>query len=490
MIDAGELAQALEGLARPVEVREDGQRLASLANFQHEVREHGKRVILHLWSDERSLARNVVRIAHRETGRLLLEVECFGRAKPGRLEFSSAEAARSEAQLTREKFREEFLELLREQFPDEEIETIANAADLGHSLSGRYVRALVRAGSDHWAVLAAGKQESAATIDAVMTFGLLWAEHARTLVMNGRIAGLRLFVPAGSSQWIAHRAGAIDPRYKIEVYELHREVGRARRVHAEGSGNLLTRLVPWRESERLLEAAEQEIRPIREMAPEAIATTPVAGTRDVAVRFRGAEFARWHEGAIYWGAGDSRQLLTPKTRPKFDELLHELKEIRHSETKNTSNPLYRMQAERWLEIVVAGDVRRIDPQLDEQFVYSQVPAFSAGDRSVIDLLCVTRAGRLVILELKADEDIHLVMQAADYWLRVRRHQMQGDLREYGYFPGVELRDEPPLVYLVAPAIRFHPATSVLLRYLSPEIQMVRVGLAESWRRELKIVLRQ
>jgi hypothetical protein len=65
-----------------------------------------------------------------------------------------------------------------------------------------------------------------------------------------------------------------------------------------------------------------------------------------------------------------------------------------------------------------------------------------------------------------------------------------DFDRYGYFPGIELQAAPPLVYLVAPALRFHPSTDVLLRYLSPELESTRVGLAESWRRGLRVVMRQ
>jgi hypothetical protein len=67
---------------------------------------------------------------------------------------------------------------------------------------------------------------------------------------------------------------------------------------------------------------------------------------------------------------------------------------------------------------------------------------------------------------------------------------QGDLPRYGYFPGIELQAAPPLVYLVAPALRFHPATDRLLRMLTPQLDIVRVGLAEHWRRGLSVVLRQ
>jgi hypothetical protein len=48
--------------------------------------------------------------------------------------------------------------------------------------------------------------------------------------------------------------------------------------------------------------------------------------------------------------------------------------------------------------------------------------------------------------------------------------------------GIKLQPAPPLVYLVAPELRFHPTTDVLLRRLCPEMEVIRVGLAESWRR--------
>src|SRR5207302_8500153 len=66
----------------------------------------------------------------------------------------------------------------------------------------------------------------------------------------------------------------------------------------------------------------------------------------------------------------------------------------------------------------------------------------------------------------------------------------GEIARYGYFPGVALQQAPPLVYLVAPALRFHPATDDLLNCLSTEMEIVRVGLAEGWRRGLRVVMRQ
>lgn|GEM_PF-6790577 len=60
----------------------------------------------------------------------------------------------------------------------------------------------------------------------------------------------------------------------------------------------------------------------------------------------------------------------------------------------------------------------------------------------------------------------------------------------GYFPGIELQAAPPIVYLVAPALRLNPATDRLWRMLTPQLEIVRVGPAENWWRGLRVVLRQ
>lgn len=67
---------------------------------------------------------------------------------------------------------------------------------------------------------------------------------------------------------------------------------------------------------------------------------------------------------------------------------------------------------------------------------AQILANAGGDRGIFDVLTVTRNGRLAILELEATEFLSLPLQAADYWLRIRRHLDQGDLGRYGYFPGI------------------------------------------------------
>ncbi len=262
------------------------------------------------------------------------------------------------------------------------------------------------------------------------------------------------------------------------------------KIDPRRAGNLKTWLIPHRECEALLSQARAAIEPLVALDSQAIAVHPSVASREVFLRYRGLPVARWDDGRVFFGRHDLREELTPATRPSFDRLLRDLQNHRHPLASDTRHALYRAQPERWLESIVRNDVTRIDAVLDSRFVYTQVFAGSGAEHGIIDVLTITRAGRLAILELKASEHIHLPMQAADYWLRVRRHLELGDFRSYGYFPGIEIQHAPPLVYLVAPALRFHPSTGTLLRHLSPEIEFVRVGLSESWRRGIRVVSRQ
>src|SRR5258708_37274276 len=108
-----------------------------------------------------------------------------------------------------------------------------------------------------------------------------------------------------------------------------------------------------------------------------------------------------------------------------------------------------MHLERWLEAMVFKNVELLDGRLRADCVYSQVPAFSAADRAMIDVLALNRESRLAVVELKANEDIHLPLQGLDYWVRVAWHQERGEFRRFGYFPGREIAPQKTLLRLVA-----------------------------------------
>lgn len=100
-----------------------------------------------------------------------------------------------------------------------------------------------------------------------------------------------------------------------------------------------------------------------------------------------------------------------------------------------------MHPERWLESLVVADVSVIDQRFDSGALYSQVPAFSASDRAMLDVLTTTHDGRLALVELKADEDIHLPLQGLDYWSRVQWHHSREEFPRFGYFADRELSPE-------------------------------------------------
>jgi len=120
---------------------------------------------------------------------------------------------------------------------------------------------------------------------------------------------------------------------------------------------------------------------------------------------------------------------------------------------------------------------------------------------MLDLLTLDGNGRLVVMELKADEDLHLPLQALDYWIRVRA--LNADRRSAfagarpvsafereGYFEGAEVAPLEPRLLLIAPALRIHPANEAVLRFLSPKVEWDLIAVGEHWRRELKAVFRK
>ncbi len=146
-------------------------------------------------------------------------------------------------------------------------------------------------------------------------------------------------------------------------------------------------------------------------------------------------------------------------------------------------------AEVVLESKIRANIEEIDATLLPNPVYGQIPHFAGADRGRMDLLAVDRDGRLAVLELKVDQDIHLPLQALDYWMRVKWHLDRGEFAARGFFPGITLSNELPRILLVAPAMEFHPTNETVLRYLKPEIPIERMGIGIEWRRELKVVYR-
>jgi hypothetical protein len=472
-----------------VEIRENGGRAAPLEGLSWEIRGSGEKPLLHIWSEYYNLTRRVLAITDHSDDRLALAVERFGRLKPDRLEFVRKDFQRQAREVSRQEFCERMKGILAQQFPDEVLDSFVTGEDLEYSLSGNYARGVSHCGSAHTAILAVSENESPETIAKILTFGLLWLDRLRSSSSwRGSLSGLRLILPPSGVRSVAHVCAALAPNLGVRLFALDSRLDVLEEVNIIQAGNIASWLVPHREFQALLDRANPALAPIVALAPHSITLHPTP-SRTVVLRFRGLQFAVWENGELFLFHGESRQLICGDARAFLTPRLHELDSHRHSLSGDTRHPLYRAQPERWLEALVREDVTRVDACLNPEFVYTQVFANAAGSHGILDLLCTTRSGRLAILELKAAEHIHLPLQAADYWLRIRRHLQQSDFQRYGYFPGVALQNAAPLVYLVAPALRFHPTSDVLLRYLTRDLDVVRVGLAESWRRGLRVVQR-
>jgi len=475
------------------EITEDGELLFELRDTHYRLEEaHGK-LLLHLWSPERNWVRRVVGIAEETPDRLVVEVERFGQSRPGELVVAAprrrvtGDRGRAAA---RRKYSAWLRRLLAREFPRARLEGVSTGADLTRSFSGVYTRARLVEGNRWWAVLGMNAGEAAAAADGLLTYALVWLDWNRRRYPERVWAGLRLFLPHGRFQMTAARLGFLRrPEAATELYATDEEESSCVRVDERNLGNLDTHLAPARRAEEILAAESSAVERIRALAPEAIEVVPSAGRNQLGVRFRGLEFARSVGGQVRFGVGREEQPLAPKNFARLAALVKRLDRERTAAGPPRS-PYYRWQPERWLESLVRTGPGVIDPRLVPEPLYSQVPAFAGGERGVVDLLGVTRDGQLVVIELKASSDIHLLLQGLDYWLRVRWHHQRGELASNGYFPGVDLKPDPPELLLVSPALQFHPVTETCAAYLLPEVRVTLLGFNEDWRRGLKVVFRR
>jgi hypothetical protein len=343
-----------------------------------------------------------------------------------------------------------------------------------------------------WAFLGVSAAENSSAVDGMLTYGLLWLAWARLHTHSRVVAGLRIFVPEGKGQTLQRRVPGLSPSAHVQIFEFSETSSQARLLDESDGGNFESWLTPRRDWERTLAGGSDFLERVRARVANTAAAidsgVAAISSGEVVLRFRGLAFARYRDGRIFYGVDDNLSELRGGAWEPLDDLIRQLDLHRSGLSEDPGHPLYRAAPERWLETLVMSDPAKLDARLDPRYLYSQVPAVAA-DRGLLDLLGVTHDGRLVVIELKASEDIHLPLQAVDYWLRVRRHQREGDFPVYGYFPGVALDQRPPLLWLVSPGLRFHPTTDAMVAQLAAEIPVTRISLNEKWRRGIRVVHR-
>jgi hypothetical protein len=463
-------------------------------NFKLERR--GQAVTLEVWSETRNLVRRLYSVHAEHRARLELEVERFG-GRTGRLELvdlahpSSRDVSRRGARL---KYRERFRRSLLRQFPGWRIVDLSTEADLHHSLSPSYPRASLRKGSARLAAI--GSAEDALDVDGALTFGLIWLDYLRRREVDAPVQGLAIFVPAGKEATTCHRVRHLDTSLAACAVFVHFPDGSEEAVDPRDYTNFDTRVDPCH-------------RPLAESPTGVldwvgrVAAIEGVDRRDhpdgaVSLAVRGLEFARATGSRMLFGLDSKHEVssdaqLARVQVKEIEALAHGLAFRRTASSAREQalhqHPLYLRHPEAWLESQVRKGLERIDATLLPQPCYGQVPQFAGGERGVLDILAGDRDGRLAIVEVKASQDIHLPLQALDYWMRVKWHLERGEFSGRGYFPGIELRADPPRLLLVAPALDFHPSNEIVLGFFRRDIEVERIGVGIEWRQELRVMFR-
>jgi hypothetical protein len=462
---------------------EPGEELLAISSDNFALETRGNALTLEAWSDRRNLVRRVTGIEQESRGKLVLRIERFGKRTGTLALVDLRRPAGQDATLhsARLEFREQFRRFLRRQFPLYKVAELTTEPDLEHSLSPAYPRALLRRASSAW--VAIGASPDAFHAEGVLTFGLIWLDYLRGREPGLAIQGLILYLPAGREKTTCLRLLFLDPAaaqatafaYDTEAAEVRIDLG--------DYGNLDTRLEPCRR--RVPSELDKLVGEVLEVAGvERIERS----NGEQSLRVHGIEFARTAGNELLFGLS-GRRAANGSNLSEFCGLAKELSRLRSPDARDHMNPLYMRNPEAWLESQVRCHIEQIDASLLPTSIYGQVPAFAAADRGVLDLLAIDGKGRLAVLELKASEDVHLPLQALDYWMRVKWHLDRGEFSANAYFPGIEPRNQPPRLLLVSPALDFHPSNERVLRYFSPSIPVERIGVGLDWRRELKVMFR-
>jgi hypothetical protein len=486
--------------SRAAVVVEDGAIAFDLAQAKYSISGEYNKCLLHLWSEERNAVRRVLD-AEIKGSTLRLQVQRMGQSRATRLDICRDRDQRSPVarRAARVAYEARLRRALERNFPGWTIVRLTIAMDLERSFGPAYLRGWMRQGQRALAIVGVNDEETQTTIDGALTCGILWLDACRMAEQERRIVeGLVLVVPKAKADVTRERVAHLDASAaKWLVYEFDEREDSLSQLEVGDRGNLATRLVRVVDEAPALERFRRSIDRICGILPQA--EVVVLSPTEISFRLCGLEFAQArvvHDPRdfqlaeeIVFGVGAEARVLDERNEADFADLVRLAAAVRHKDGPK-NHALWRMHPERWLEAMAADNIAALDGQLRTEYAYRQVPAFAATDRGMIDVLAMTRANRLAVIELKADEDIHLPLQGVDYWARVEWHRRSGEFAKFGYFPGCEISAERPRLMLVAPALHVHPATDTILRHLSPEIEWELLGIDERWREALRVVFRK
>jgi hypothetical protein len=360
---------------------------------------------------------------------------------------------------------------------------------------GRYARILLRLKHQRIAVTGSVASSKASDADAFLSAALLWFKRTSERVRPPYVQQLWLAVESDLVKPTIQRVALLRQNLQeaIVVYEVDQQLSEMKQVLVPARDELWKRRLARFPPVAVAETTETANRLIG-IAPEAIDV--VSARYGQTLRYFGLPFARVRQvmgrERLWFGVeGSRRRLLEEKTETELTNLLFELLKHRSADAPDHHHALYRNAAEAWLESLLRRDITRLDPGLIIAPLHAQFRTARGGVLGVrpVDLLALRRDGRLAIIELKVSEAREHVLQGADYWQRVEAHRRRGHIARARLFGDRKISNEPPLVYLVAPTLRVHPAFNTLAHSIAPDIEIYRFDINEDWRAGVRVMRR-
>jgi hypothetical protein len=364
---------------------------------------------------------------------------------------------------------------------------------------GRFARIILRLPYERVAVTATVAQSDARNADSLFSSALLWFMRLQSTPKRPPLQRLLMIVERAVLEAARQRHVLLREslRQRIELLEIDEGWEHVESVRSFERRHIwkkkLTRFPPVSEP-----AASELTREIIARAPNAIDV--VSARHGQTLRYHGLPFARvrrlMEQERVWFGIeGSRRRAFHAHNQRDWEKLLGDLLNYRHENCRDRRHWFYRAAGEAWLESILRRDVSKLDPgliiaPLHAQFRTSHGRAFSGGGVRPIDLLALRHDGRLAVIELKVNEDREHVFQGVDYWRRVEAHRRRGHISDARLFGDREISDESPLVYLVAPALRFHPSFAVLAKTIASDIEIYRFDINEDWRKGVRVVRRE
>jgi len=378
---------------------------------------------------------------------------------------------------------------------DTRIERSALSPGIRKGQPGRYARILLKRKRGRLAVTGLVVSSQPSAVDAFLSSALLWFKRTAERIRPPYVEQLWLAVPRTMLQALLPRVALLRESLKqiIVVFVVDDGLSSLELINCPDRDALWKKRLARFPPVPPAQMTEETLNIVAE-APDSIDV--VHALQGETLRYLGLPFARVRTlldvTRVWFGvSGSPRRLLDDSTTHDWKNLLSDLRQYRSAEAPDHRNALYATAAEAWLESMLRRDITRLDPGLIIAPLHAQFRTARGGKLGIrpIDMLALRQDGRLVVIELKVAADREHVLQGADYWRRVEAHRRRGHIAGAKLFGDRIIRNETPLVYLVAPTLRVHPSFQTLARCIANDIEIYRFDINEDWRSGVRVMRR-